>query len=265
MSLKFQTFLVPGTITAINLNSFKQRTFNPRKKVLVKICSSPSCLLLIIYLLMVKEFYFNEKKTNIDVRMGGNLCRGNGKESGEWKEEQVTSIFRFCDEQMEKGHHFTQQPQTIPSASLVCRPICAQSFKKIYYYYYFIIIFFYFGWFLFILHFIYYPVSHSHRISNYNSHLEKFIIIILAVLGLRCCAQAFFRYSARGSHCCGFSCCGALALGHMSFSSCGLWAKLSHGTWNLPRPGIEPVSPALAGRFSTTEPPGSPVNSHLSL
>ena len=103
MSLTFQTFLVPGTITAINLNSFKQRTFNPRKRVLVKICSSPSCFLLIIYLLMVKEFYFNEKKTKIEVRMGGNLCRGNGKESGEWKEGQVMSVFRFWDEQMEKA------------------------------------------------------------------------------------------------------------------------------------------------------------------
>ena len=27
---------------------------------------------------------------------------------------------------------------------------------------------------------------------------------------------------------------------------------------NLPDPGIEPASPALAGRFFTTEPPGSP-------
>ena len=26
--------------------------------------------------------------------------------------------------------------------------------------------------------------------------------------------------------------------------------------WDLPRPGLEPVSPALAGRFSTTAPPG---------
>ena len=26
--------------------------------------------------------------------------------------------------------------------------------------------------------------------------------------------------------------------------------------WNLPRPGIEPMSPALAGRFLTTGPPG---------
>ena len=29
-----------------------------------------------------------------------------------------------------------------------------------------------------------------------------------------------------------------------------------HSTWNPPRPGIEPASPALAGRFLTTGPPG---------
>ena len=28
--------------------------------------------------------------------------------------------------------------------------------------------------------------------------------------------------------------------------------------WDLPRPGLEPVSPALAGTFSTTVPPGKP-------
>ena len=28
--------------------------------------------------------------------------------------------------------------------------------------------------------------------------------------------------------------------------------------WDLPGPGIEPVSPALAGRLSTTVPPGKP-------
>ena len=28
--------------------------------------------------------------------------------------------------------------------------------------------------------------------------------------------------------------------------------------WDLPRPRLEPVSPALAGRFSTTVPPGKP-------
>ena len=41
-------------------------------------------------------------------------------------------------------------------------------------------------------------------------------------------------------------------------SNCGSWAQLLHGMWDLPRPGLEPVSPALAGRFSTTAPPGKP-------
>ena len=29
--------------------------------------------------------------------------------------------------------------------------------------------------------------------------------------------------------------------------------------WDLPGPGLEPVSPALAGGFSTTLPPGKPL------
>ena len=33
--------------------------------------------------------------------------------------------------------------------------------------------------------------------------------------------------------------------------------------WDLPRPGLEPVSPALAGRFSTTAPPGKPPEINL--
>ena len=50
----------------------------------------------------------------------------------------------------------------------------------------------------------------------------------------------------------GFSCCGAQVLEH-GLNSCG--------TWDLPGPGIEPVSPALAGRVFTTEPPGKPLSS----
>ena len=41
-------------------------------------------------------------------------------------------------------------------------------------------------------------------------------------------------------------------------SSCGSRAWLLHGMWDLPRPGLEPVSPALAGGLSTTAPPGKP-------
>ena len=45
-------------------------------------------------------------------------------------------------------------------------------------------------------------------------------------------------------------------------SSCGSRAQPLRGMWDLPRPGFEPVSPALAGRFSTTAPPGKP---HMTL
>ena len=38
-------------------------------------------------------------------------------------------------------------------------------------------------------------------------------------------------------------------------------AQLLYDMWDLPGSGMEPVSPALAGRFFTTEPPGKPPNS----
>ena len=41
-------------------------------------------------------------------------------------------------------------------------------------------------------------------------------------------------------------------------SSCGTWASSPHSTRNLPRPGIEPVSPALAAGFLSSGPPGKP-------
>ena len=48
-------------------------------------------------------------------------------------------------------------------------------------------------------------------------------------------------------------------------SSCGTWAQLLHGMWDLPRPGLDPVSPASAGGFLTTVPPGKPCHYFLSL
>ena len=75
--------------------------------------------------------------------------------------------------------------------------------------------------------------------------------------------------------CGGFSCCGVWALGARASvvvahgrSSCGSWAlerrlsscgaraSLLRGMWDLPWPGLEPMSPALAGGFLTTVPPG---------
>ena len=38
----------------------------------------------------------------------------------------------------------------------------------------------------------------------------------------------------------------------------GSRAQLLRGTWDPPGPGHEPVSPASAGRLSTTAPPGKP-------
>ena len=58
-----------------------------------------------------------------------------------------------------------------------------------------------------------------------------------------------------GSKRAGFSSCGTRAL-ECRLSSCGTWAQLLRGMWDLPGPGLEPVSPALAGGFLTTAPPG---------
>ena len=43
----------------------------------------------------------------------------------------------------------------------------------------------------------------------------------------------------------------------------GSQVSLPRGTWDLPGPGIEPVSPALTGRFLTTGPPGKPHHSYF--
>ena len=85
----------------------------------------------------------------------------------------------------------------------------------------------------------------------------------MAVLGLSCCMWAF---SSSGKWALLFiegcrllvsmTCCIARAR-EPRLSSRGAQAYLSHSTWNLPRPGIEPVSPALAVRFLTTGPPAN--------
>ena len=53
----------------------------------------------------------------------------------------------------------------------------------------------------------------------------------------------------------GFSSCGSKAL-QRTLSICGARAQLLCDIWSLPRPGIEPVSPALAGGFLSTGPLG---------
>ena len=51
--------------------------------------------------------------------------------------------------------------------------------------------------------------------------------------------------------------CGSQTVEHR-LSSCGARAYLLRGMWDLLGPGLEPTSPALAGGFLTTAPPGKP-------
>ena len=86
----------------------------------------------------------------------------------------------------------------------------------------------------------------------------------MAVLGLRFCARAFSSCGERGPLFIAvrgpLTIAASLVAEHRlqtrRFSSCGSRAQLLHGMWDLPRPGLEPVSPALAGGFLTTAPPG---------
>ena len=60
-------------------------------------------------------------------------------------------------------------------------------------------------------------------------------------------------------------CGGEQALGCSGFGRWGTRAQLPHSIWDPPGPGIEPVSPALQGKLSTTGPPGKPPGSVLEL
>ena len=88
----------------------------------------------------------------------------------------------------------------------------------------------------------------------------------MAVLGLRFCARAFSScrkrgplfIAVRGPLTIAASLVAEHRLQMCRLSSCGSRAQLLRGMWDLPRPGLEPVSPALAGRLSTTVPPGKP-------
>ena len=86
------------------------------------------------------------------------------------------------------------------------------------------------------------------------------------MLGLRCCARAFSSCGKRGPLFIAvrgpLTIAASLVAEHRlqtrRLGNCGSRAQLLRGMWDLPRPGLEPVSPALAGRFSTTAPPGKP-------
>ena len=103
----------------------------------------------------------------------------------------------------------------------------------------------------------------------FNKGTPLFIYLFLAVLGLRFCARAFCScgkrgplfIAVRGPLIIAASLVAEHRLQTRRLSSCGSWAYLpscSAACGIFHRPGLEPLSPALAGRFSTTAPPGNP-------
>ena len=147
--------------------------------------------------------------------------------------------------------------QTIRSGSLNLNPIDLWSGS-------FIIIIFFFLSFFFLFNFIYFWL-------RFGSSLLRAGFLQLRRVG------ATLLCRARASHCGGFFCCGARALGvrasvvasdrlsscgmralERRLSSCGARAQLLRGMWDIPRPGLKPVFPALAGGFLITAPPGKP-------
>ena len=119
------------------------------------------------------------------------------------------------------------------------------------------------------------PAKQETRVQSLGKEdpLEKGMATHSSIL-----AGSIIGSGAGVSHCSGFS-CGARALGYSGFGSCstrapklqlqGSWSTgsvvVAHclscsvaSVWDFPGSGIEPVSPALAGRFFTPRPPGKP-------
>ena len=100
----------------------------------------------------------------------------------------------------------------------------------------------------------------------FSKFIYLFIYLFLVVLGLSFCARASSSCGERGPLFIAvrgpLTIAASLIAEHRlqthRLSSCGSQAQLLRGMWDLPRPGLEPVSPALAGGFSTTAPPGKP-------
>ena len=106
------------------------------------------------------------------------------------------------------------------------------------------------------------------NVGFFKNYLFIYLFLFLAVLGLRFCARAFSScgkwgplfIAVRGPLTIAASLVAEHRLQARRLSSCGSRTQLLRDMWDLPRPGLEPVSPALAGRLSTTVPPGKPLN-----
>ena len=106
---------------------------------------------------------------------------------------------------------------------------------------------------------------------NWSELNNNFIYLFWGTPGLRCCV-GFSLAAGSGGHA-RVVVCGLLIVMAPLVAECQLWStgrvvvthrpELLRSRWDPPRPGIEPVSPALAGWFLTTEPPGKPHPSVL--
>ena len=106
---------------------------------------------------------------------------------------------------------------------------------------------------------------------NSRSFIYLFIYLFMTVLSLRLCARAFSScgkwgplfIAVRGPPTIAASLVAEHRLQTRRLSNCGSRAQPLRGMWDPPKPGLEPVSPALAGRLSTTAPPGKPEETNF--
>ena len=107
---------------------------------------------------------------------------------------------------------------------------------------------------------------------NLYVFFTTYVFIFKFAGALSCCVLAFsswVRWGCSSLPCTGFLLTWLLAVWsagsrHLGFSSCSRWAsvvvarglQLPMECENLPRPGLEPILPASAGRFEFTVPPG---------
>ena len=103
------------------------------------------------------------------------------------------------------------------------------------------------------------PTSHFH---TFHGIFFNFLFIF-SCAGSSLLRASFFSCGEReatphcggwASHCGGFSCCRAQALGRQASVAVAYGLSCSSTLGNLPGPGIKPVSPTLAGGFLTTGP-----------
>ena len=112
-------------------------------------------------------------------------------------------------------------------------------------------------------------LSHSRVLSCYNEHQPDFLYINGFFFFWLCwvfvATRGLSPVTVKGGYSpaavCGFlNVLAPLAQSTGSrayrLSSCSTQAQLLRATGDLPRPGIKPTSPALAGRFLTAGPPG---------